>query len=267
MAAKKKPATAAPKKASVKKKTTSGKASTRRPATSGHVLSASDVSVLEALPSAYDAGPTERLADVLQNARNAHAAFTAYAKPLVAGSKLTASTGKDLAAAMARFEAAERAWNGVRSSAPSVVEARKEGEELKAKMLSALRYFLGDDKAVMSRCDKIVEGTGDVDLADDLVKLVDLCAEHASTLAKAKIPKGAADRAATIADALTGGATKRRGTPEEIAAQRLRNRACNAMSAHVDAIFEAGRYVFQNDPKVLKLFRRVTRPARRRRGL
>ena len=85
MAAKKKPATAAPKKASVKKKTTSGKASAKRPRTSGHVLSASDVSVLEALPSAYDVGPTERLADVLQNARNAHAAFTAYAKPLVAG--------------------------------------------------------------------------------------------------------------------------------------------------------------------------------------
>lgn len=267
MAAKKKAAKAAPKKAPAAKNAASSKTLAKKATTTGAVLSASDVRVLEALPSAYDVGPNERLADELQNARNAYAAFTAYAKPLVAGSKLTASTGKDLAAAMARYEAAERVWNSVRSSAPSVVEARKEAEALKGAMLTGLRYFLRDDKAVQSRCDKIVEGTGDIDLADDLVKLVDLTSEHAPALTKAKIPKGAAARAAVLADVLTEGATKRRGTPEEIAAYRLRNRAFHAMAALIDAIFEAGRYVFQNEPKALKLFRRVARPVRRRRPL
>lgn len=287
MAAKKKAASAAPKKASVKKKATraaqkkvsapkqvSGKKkgaapnrapAPKTPATTRAVLSASDVRVLEALPSSFDAAPTERLADEVQNARNARAAFLDYAKPLVEGSKLTADTAKKLSEAIARYDAADRAWNGVRSSAPSAVEARRDGEVLKGKMLSALRYFLEDDKSVMSRCDKIVEGTGDVDLADDLVKLADLCAEHASALKKADIPRDAAERAAELADALTGSVTKRRGTPQEIAAYRLRNRAYNAMSALVDAVFGAGRYVFQDDPKVAKLFRRVVRPARRRR--
>jgi len=230
----------------------------------GKALSAAEIAALRALPSEYEAAPTGKLLDAVQNARNAEKAFDEYGTKLVKGSDLGADAGRRVAAARKTFERAERAWSRARSNVPSVVAARTEAEELKSALLGALRYFLRADAEVQARCDAVVEGSGDVDLADDLETLSELFVENGAKLRKADVPKGAVTRARELGATLTGGAAKRKVNPEQADAQALRNRAYHAMEAAVDAIHDAGRYVFRDEPKHKKAFRRIERPARRR---
>ena len=149
-----------------------------------------------------------------------------------------------------------------RSNVPSVAEARAEGEKLKSAMLRALRYFFRADRTMRTRCSKIVEGTGDADLATDLTELAELFDENSAKLKKAKVPKNAIARAGELAAVLDSGVTTRKVNPEQAAALLLRNRAFHAMDAGIDEILEAGRYVFDDEPKHKKAFRRISRRTR-----
>ncbi len=220
-------------------------------------LTQPEILELKALPAKFAAPPGESIQDAEQNARNAQSAFYQYKTELLANSKLTPDVGEKVGEALLLFQRAERAWQKTRSNAPSVVVARKEGKVLKSSMLSGLRYFLKENAAVQSRCDAIVEGSGDVDMGDDLGKLADLYEEFPRDLAKADLPKNAIARARELADVLVGGATDRKVNPVQAEAIALRNRAYAALQVPVDQIFEAGRYLFRDQPKHAKAFRRI----------
>jgi hypothetical protein len=220
-------------------------------------LTQAEILELKALPAKFGEAPGESIQDAEQNARNAQAAFYQYETELLDKTKLTRDVGEKVGEALLLFQRAERAWQKTRSNVPSLVVAREEGKALKSSMLSGLRYFLRDNSAVQGRCDAIVEGSGDVDTGDDLAKLADLYEEFPRELAKADVPKKAIARARELSDVLVGGATDRKVNPVQAEAIALRNRAYAALQVPVDQIFEAGRYLFRDQPKHAKAFRRI----------
>ena len=256
-------------KAERKKAKVAARAAKAAPSTAFRVLAAEtaaakntpltqpEILALQALPAKFADPLGESVQDAEQNARNAQSAFYKYKSQLLGKSKLTPDVGEKVGEALLLFQRAERAWQKTRSNAPSVVVARKEGKVLKSSMLSGLRYFLKENADVQSRCDAIVEGSGDVDMGDDLGKLADLYEEFPRDLAKADVPKNAIARARELSDVLQGAATERKVNPAQAEAISLRNRAYAALQVPVDQIFEAGRYLFRDQPKHYKAFRRI----------
>ncbi|HEY8076838.1 MAG TPA: hypothetical protein VIF62_22080, partial [Labilithrix sp.] len=118
---------------------------------------------------------------------------------------------------------------------------------------------------VQKRVDAIQEGRGIADLVDDLLKLADLVEENASRLRKADLPKDASNRARSLAESIGQSAAarpvERSGGQAGADLLALRNRAFWYLREAMDAVRDAGRYVFRNEPKKVALFRAsTTRP-------
>jgi hypothetical protein len=224
-------------------------------------LTAKEVALLEALPADLDKAPDQRIALAVQEAKDTATAFARCASDLVGATELTARSGQDLLARLDVFERAEAAWQALRAAATTsdVTSVRRDAEALKADFMAAGRYFLRADAGIQTRLDRIQEGTGDVDLADDLRKLAELVTGAASALKKAKLPKGAPARAGALADDLSAAVTSRRVDPGSKDAQSLRNRAYYYLQLAIDDIRAAGRYGYRNSQAKRALFRAIPR--------
>lgn len=259
------------KSATAKKKPTKPTAdaqSKRSVGPSAHTpLTAKEIAALNAFPASFADAPNHKLADAVQASKDTEAAFDKHAETLVESTDLKKDAGTRLHDARLLFERAEREWSATRSSTVSIAAARKKGETSKSKMLAALRYFLRDDSAIQQRCDRVMEGSGDVDLADDLGKCADMFEERGADLVKAKIDKAALAEARELAAVLTGGVTKRRVNPEQASAQALRNRAFYRMQSLVDEIRAAGRYRFRDEPKLAAPFHAFERRSGKKKKL
>lgn len=259
-------APAAKKKAPAKKETASSKA--------GVALSAKEAAALRALDAEHAALPDHPVATILDEARELLVAARSKAADLIGASKLKAGFDHELHAARDMLERAEAVWSVARTKSASsqLKTARKAAESLKSDVMAALRYFLSDDEDVIARVDEIAEGTGDDDTISDLRKLAALANEHAATLKKAKKlpPKLVSElnkRADTLSSLVAEAAgDKHAATEAGDEAIDLRNRAYWTLRTRMEAVRDAGRYVFNGDKRALKHFRSSTTRYRKRKS-
>jgi chaperonin cofactor prefoldin len=227
-------------------------------------LTASDRAALLALDPSFAANIDRPVADIVQEARELEAVLDKVAKKLVKHSRLDKAIASSLAARRAALDAAEALWTEHRVAAldKSQKATREKAEALKQDMIQALRHFLEEDEQVQKRVDDIIPGTDLADLVDDLKKLAALVDEHAAALKKADLPAQAAKSARDFAEALSVGAAERAASADGAEAKELRNRAYWWLRGAMDEIRSAGRYVFRDDPKMLKVFRASSTRAR-----
>ena len=228
-------------------------------------LTPAQIKALAQLDESFARPPDASVAVVAQEARELVATIKKYGKQLHAKTDLDAKQSGALGARLAVLEGADVGWAAVRDAATpaDTKKGRSEAEKLKRDMVAALRYFARDEAGVQGRVDAIQEGKGIADLIDDLQKLADLVEENAALLRKAELPKRAPQVARTLARAIGERAAER---PVERVAVRdgadplaTRNRAYWHLREGMDAVREAGRYLFREEPKKLALFRASTR--------
>ena len=260
---------ASTKKAPKNPKKTAVKALTPKPTKkkpSKHAVAPTQRAALLALDPAFDAPIDRNVADTQQEARELQAVLTKLGKDIYAKSNLEKATGSSLEARRGLLETTEAAWTAHRTAAlsKSLREVRAEAEELKRDAIAALRHFQEGDSAVQSRVDAIIPGTDLPDLIDDLKKIATLLDESGTKLARADLPKHAADKARGFAELLSRGSADRAIDPVGAELMSLRNRAFWSLREAMDAVRSAGRYVYRKQPKILVAFRASSSRARTR---
>ena len=250
MAAKKAPT----KKAPAKKKESKSKGKSKA---AGTVLSTADTARLISLPSEYDARPTQPVRDAEQEAKELLATFEKLGKKLITHGGLDKNAAKELATGLRLLSTAERLWVSERDFAvkADIKTARKLGAEAKKLAMAALRHFKRDDRDIQVRLDKIAEGSGDLDLADDLSKLADLIDANLAALKTPELKSSTAGAMRTLAGQITDAITERNTDIDASDAMKLRNRAYWHLNELVTTIQSAGRFVYRNEPAALKHFR------------
>jgi hypothetical protein len=195
--------------------------------------------------------------DAEQEAKELTVTFDKLGKKLVTHGGVDKNAGKDLATRHRLLSTAERLWNSERDFAakPDIKTARKQGAESKKLAVAALRHFKRDDRDIQVRLDKIAEGSGDLDLADDLNKLADLVDENLPALKTPEIKSSTAAGMRTLASRITDAITERNTDVDASDAIKLRNRAYWHLNELVTTIQSAGRFVYRDDPAALKHFR------------
>ncbi len=217
-------------------------------------LSEAQLADLLALPDGYPRSPDASTKRLLCEAHEAIALVSRHK------SKLAKKAGLDKAmldTLKARREALRVAEHAVRahlerSSSRSHCELRKRGRSLVSDSIAALEYFAKSSE-VEAGLAKITRGEEDGALIEDLrstAQLVDLAGE---ALAKADLPKNAADkcRATAIELSQTSSAAVE---PSPFDHEPVRNRAYWYLRDAVSEVAAAGRYVFRDDPKRLLAF-------------
>jgi hypothetical protein len=216
---------------------------------------------LAALDASYARSPDQAVAQTLEEARDLLRTVKRFGKELVRGSRLDKKLIGALGERRALVEALDDGWRdeqGARAEKPAR-KARKAAEELRRDMVAALRYFLEANAAVQAEVDRIQEGTGLVDLLDDLGKLAGLVERHARALERADLPADAPARARGYVEQLSEARSAERLDAALSDALGLRNRAYWWLREAIDEIRAAGRYVYRHDPKKLALFRAASR--------
>jgi len=270
MAAKKAPAKkASAKKASAKKESKTkapSKGSTKRSAkgktkAAGTVLSTADIARLMGLSSEHDRRPTHAVRDGEQEAKELLVTFDKLGTKLVTHGGIDKNAGKDLSTRLRLLSTAERLWTSERDFAAKadIKTARKQGTEAKRLAVAALRHFKRGDQDIQVRLDRIAEGSGDLDLSDDLNKLADLIDANLKELKTPEIKSSTAAAMCTLASAISDAITERNTDVESGNAMKLRNRAYWHLYELIVAIQSAGRFVYRDDLAARKHFRTLRR--------
>ena len=253
MAAKKAAAQKAPAKKEPKSKgKTKGKTDT---------LSTADITRLLGLSSEYDPRPTHPVRDSEQEAKELLVTLEKLGKKLITHGGLDKNAVKELATRLRVLSAAERLWTSEREFAvkADIKTTRKVALEAKKLVMAALRHFKRDDRDIQVRLDKIAEGSGDLDLADDLNKLADLLDANLKALKTPEIKSSTAATMRKLASALSDAITERNTDVESSHAITLRNRAYWHLHELITTIQSAGRFVYRDEPAALKHFRTLRR--------
>lgn len=251
---------AAKKKVDAKKKAASAKETPAKAATQA-TLTKADIALLTALIEANTARPDVSIRDALQEGKDLSAACTTLGAKLVSHGGIAKTAFKELETRTARLDRGERSWTSQRDFAAKgdIVAVRKTSLVEKQTAAAALRHFLRKDREIQVRLDAIAEGSGDVDLADDLNKLADLTEANLAALKTPEITKATPVRMRELANKLSALVSERNVDIESGDAITLRNKAFWHLRALVSEIQSAGRFVYRDEPKSLKHFRSLRR--------
>ena len=224
-------------------------------------LTTADIKLLAGLSDETTARPDVSVRDAVQEGKDLIAACVTYGPKLITHGGLAKSALKELPLRTERLERGERTWTDERDFAAKtdVVAVRKACTLEKQLCMAALRHFLRDDREVQVRLDHIAEGSGDVDLADDANKIADLIETHRAALKTPEITKATAAKLRDLAAKLSAYVSERMVNIEATDAITQRNRAFWHLRALATEIQSAARFVYRNDPKVLKHFRSLRR--------
>ncbi len=249
---------AAKKKVDAKKKAASAKETPAKAATQA-TLTKADVALLMKLVEVNTARPDVSIRDAVQEGKDLSAACTTLGAKLVSHGGISKTAFKELEARTARLDRGERSWTNQRDFAAKgdILTVRKAGVSEKQTGMAAMRHFLRNDREIQVRLDNIAEGSGDVDLADDLNKLADLIEPNLAALKTPEITKATPVRMREIAGKLSALVSERNVDVEAGDAITLRNKAFWHLRALVSEIQSAGRFVFRDEPKSLKHFRSI----------
>ena len=135
-------------------------------------------------------------------------------------------------------EDAERAWE---AQSP-------QGYALRDKLVRDMRFAFRKDEALLKRVAGIADGTGHVDMVQDLSDLATLGRDYADTLAAVGVNPAELEQAAELADTL---GTLLAGVAQDRmlgnGSRVLRDQAYTHLRLAVEEIREHGQYVFWND--------------------
>ena len=122
-----------------------------------------------------------------------------------------------------------------------------------------MRHFLRGKREIQVRLNRIVEGSGDIDLADDLIKAADLVEANLKALKTPDITEATPDRMRKVSALISTYISARNTNITAARTMELRNRAYWHLYDLVTEIQSAGRFVYRKDPASLKLFRVLRR--------
>jgi len=145
---------------------------------------------------------------------------------------------------------AEKSWERSRAATAggAVQRAIHDAETLKADIMSSARYLLRHIPSAQRRLDRIAEGTGLDDLADDLRQLAKLFEEFRTAFAAdTSLPRQAAEKARALADSILVGANSEAAD----AALARRNLTFWLVVYTSSELRAALRYVWRKDAKKL----------------
>lgn len=160
----------------------------------------------------------------------------------------------------------ETRWLTIRSERASstLKQARANALEVKKDLFAALRYFAAERSSVQEALDHIAEGTGDADLAQDLIFLAALAEENQALIHETDLPPNIADMARTCQAELSRALTIKDATSEAAEVLAQRNRVFWHLAMLCRKTSAAGNYAFRRDPKQAALFLSYTSQRRKR---
>lgn len=243
-----------------KKKVDANTKPAAKPATQA-TLTKKDIALLLGIVELSSARPDVSVRDAVQEGKDLSAACTTLGAKLVSHGGVAKTAFKELQARTERLERSERSWTSQRDFAVKgdILTVRKTGESEKRTGMAAMRHFLRDNREVQVRLDTLAEGSGDVDLADDLYKLADLIEANLAALKTPEITKATPGRMRQLAGSVSAHVSERNVNIEAGDAITLRNKAFWHLRALVNELQSAGRFVYRGEPKSLKHFRSLRR--------
>jgi hypothetical protein len=208
--------------------------------------------------------------------QEAEALATLVEKPAIREALLEVGLEPDTLAglrpAIAAARYAESAWKAVHSprKPESQRDVEAQGRALRAKAMSACRFSLRHDRLAQGALDRIDEGEGVADLAQDLLDLAVVIERNLGGFA-ANRRFGAADRIPelrALSASISAGQADFRTDKAQREAVDVRNRAWTWLDHLVDEIRGAGRHAFEGTPTTRDFaseYERQQRRAQRRR--
>lgn len=132
---------------------------------------------------------------------------------------------------------------------------KKEGYELRRRLLDTLEYVFRFDNTIPSAIENIKRGAGDLDMIRDLNAIHLLCTENLDRLIKAHVDQSLIDMAQQYFKELSQLTAKIDIDPKKISEARLMcGRAWTYLWEAMKEIYAAGRFVFYSEPDILELF-------------
>jgi hypothetical protein len=153
-----------------------------------------------------------------------------------------------------RFAELERAWTKERQrTAPSVAKRKDvaDAEAIKREMLDAGAWACRKDAGAIDELAKIREGTGIVDLIQDLRDLVEFWRARPKEMKFTRVTDRHLSRGRKLADSLSAGLDTDGDAPR---AQELRNRCYWTLDELAKEVRSGGRYAFTAQPKIAAQF-------------
>lgn len=132
----------------------------------------------------------------------------------------------------------------------------KEAFDLRDELLHYCRYAYRKDSKLMDIVNRIAEGYGNADMVMDLSELAMLGKNNPTPLTGVNYDLTNLDRASQLSDrcGILLGKVNGVRTKNEKPAKEMRDRAFTYLKEGVDAIREAGKFVFWKDPERVKLY-------------
>lgn len=132
---------------------------------------------------------------------------------------------------------------------------KKEGYEIRRRLLETLEYVFRFDKAVLDILDNIKNGAGDLDMIRDLNSIHLLCKNNQDRLTKAHVEQSLIDQALEYYTELSQLTAQIDIDPKRInEAKQVCAKAWTYLWEAMTEIYAAGRYVFYDEPDIQELF-------------
>lgn len=171
-----------------------------------------------------------------------------------------------LARALSMAQAELDASRGARRSQTELA-LEAQAVELRRDMVTAGRFALRGDRNALAAIDRVQDGKGLADLAQDLVDLAALFDLHARALAKVGAePEPLAERARTLSKTLVLEVARRHSSsrgPSET--REVRDRIASLLIETMAEVRAAGAFTFRKNPRALAKFHSSYNVAKRRR--
>lgn len=132
---------------------------------------------------------------------------------------------------------------------------KKEGYELRRKMLKKLDYLFRNDVNAQEALARIREGRGDSEVPRDCNALWEFCSNHKERIIRGHFDWSLAERANEIGLGMARLLAEIDVDPEKInASEVVVRQAWTHLWEAMSEIYEAGRYVFDETPEIEELF-------------
>lgn len=129
------------------------------------------------------------------------------------------------------------------------------GYAVRTEIYETLSYIFRDNPQVQETVAQIRQGKGDLDLIMDLLSYYNLCSAHRERLEQGNAPMATIEQALTLHNDLRHLAADLKINPEKINEAKQRCMQAYAYLHQATAeIYQAGRFVFRNEPEIKELF-------------
>jgi hypothetical protein len=134
-------------------------------------------------------------------------------------------------------------------------QKKTQGYAVRTELYETLSYIFRNNPQIQDIVAQIRQGKGDLDLIMDLLSYYNLCQQHRPRLQQGNAPMATIDEALTLHNDLRHLAADLKINPEKINEAKLQClQAYSYLQQATSEIYQAGRFVFRNEPEIKELF-------------